>query len=449
MPKNIFYIIVFSLLISCTTLNDKLYFIAPTQLPDTTRKMKSPGFWIGLNKNPDKIIMTQDEINAFNEKIRGELKSTCNILDFNENYDGIHLKKSMINTLKYFRKGIYYDSKNSIVTKSYFDNLEKLMNLKEISDKITPYYGVLTEYSNQKVFPADKSFYLEPKDVDFDELQNSGFDACTPLLILHESGDGGWVYAVTDITEGWFKKESIAFCSYEELKNYLQSDFCVVISSKADIYLKDNLTDYIDNVRMGNKLLFSSFKNNVTAEILFPVKNGGGKLELVKAYVKSSDISKKYLSYTPRIIIEQAFKLLNAPYGWGDMYGEQDCSRFIWEIFSTAGIKLPRNSRAQGRAGLALGEFNKKSSIEEKLSILQDTPGGITILRLNGHIMLYLGMFENKPFAIHETWAYKQNVNGIIFTRVINKVAVTNLELGSGTKKGSLLERIININTIY
>ncbi len=41
--------------------------------------------------------------------------------------------------------------------------------------------------------------------------------------------------------------------------------------------------------------------------------------------------------------------MLNQPYGWGDMYGEQDCSRFLQMVFATVGIMLPRDSKDQAQ----------------------------------------------------------------------------------------------------
>ena len=165
--------------------------------------------------------------------------------------------------------------------------------------------------------------------------------------------------------------------------------------------------------------------------------------------MKKKDVHKGYLPYTPRNIIEQAFSLLNAPYGWGGMYGEQDCSRFIQEIFATVGINMPRNSTDQAKVGELIARFDEKTKEEEKIKIiLSRAIGGITTLRLKGHIMLYLGSVNGRPYVIHETWGYKEKGFLRDRIRVINKVVISDLSLGKDSKNGSLLKRIDTVRLI-
>ncbi len=53
--------------------------------------------------------------------------------------------------------------------------------------------------------------------------------------------------------------------------------------------------------------------------------------------------------------------MLNQPYGWGDMYGEQDCSRFLQMVFATVGISLPRDSKDQAQVSNSVVDFDEKS----------------------------------------------------------------------------------------
>ncbi|MCX5681600.1 MAG: NlpC/P60 family protein, partial [Candidatus Omnitrophica bacterium] len=151
----------------------------------------------------------------------------------------------------------------------------------------------------------------------------------------------------------------------------------------------------------------------------------------------------------PRNIMDQAFKLLNAPYGWGGAQGEQDCSGFLQEVFSTVGILLPRDSSAQAKVGVPLGQFEKNENDQKKLDILSHQAiGGVTVIRLDNHIMLFLGMVEDKPYAIHATWGFRERGWPQDRVCLIGRVAVTGLDLGKGSSRGSLLERIISIKNI-
>ena len=56
---------------------------------------------------------------------------------------------------------------------------------------------------------------------------------------------------------------------------------------------------------------------------------------------------------------------------------------------------------------------------------------------MKGHIMLYLGMFDGKPYVIHDTTV-----------SAVDRVIISDLSLGQGTQKGSLLKRLTRIVTI-
>jgi hypothetical protein len=216
----------------------------------------------------------------------------------------------------------------------------------------------------------------------------------------------------------------------------------VATDAKADIYLDETLERFYDHVRMGAAFPSVEGGHPEVWGILLPTRAPNGKLELKTAYLKRNQASAGYLPYTPRIVLEQAFKMLNAPYGWGGMYGEQDCSRFLQEIFATVGVRLPRNSKEQALAGRKLADFAERELAANKIAAFKNASAGATILALKGHIMLYLGSVDGRPYAVHAVWGYREPAPDGERVRVINRVAVSDLDLGEGSQKGSLLERI-------
>ena len=141
--------------------------------------------------------------------------------------------------------------------------------------------------------------------------------------------------------------------------------------------------------------------------------------------------------------------MINEPYGWGGMYGEQDCSRFIKEIFGTVGLNLPRNSSKQALVGVRTGEYPAGTpDAVKRAALAHEALAGITLMRLRGHIMLFLGFVNDTPYAIHETWGYREKQWYGDRIRVINRVAVTDLSLGQGSKKGSYLTRMYAISIL-
>ena len=100
--------------------------------------------------------------------------------------------------------------------------------------------------------------------------------------------------------------------------------------------------------------------------------------------------------------------MLNQPYGWGDMYGEQDCSRFLQMVFATVGIMLPRDSKDQAQVSNSGSDFDEKSDANVKIAAILKAPAASTLLAMKGHIMLYLGAVNGKPYVIHGTTGYKR-----------------------------------------
>ncbi len=140
--------------------------------------------------------------------------------------------------------------------------------------------------------------------------------------------------------------------------------------------------------------------------------------------------------------------MLHEPYGWGGMYGEQDCSAFLVEVFATVGIMLPRDSIDQAKAGQERFVFDAQSGLAQKQEALSGLSGGLFLLPMKGHILLYLGMEQGQPYAIHCVWAYRERKGERDIPRVINRVAVTGLSLGDKSSRGSFLKRLISIVAI-
>jgi len=437
-----------ALVISGCVTSEQLYSIAPTVLPHTERNMKTAGFWISRHPFPDKIILSSEEIAGFSASIQNELHLTKNIFGLN-NISGAEVRKSLEATLnEIVRKGYCWGGRKAPL--KFFNDMKSAMNLEAIAPEIKVQFGFIVHFADQRFFPTVQGLYANPMDVDFDELQNSDLDVGTPVAVIHQSRDRQWFYVESPLSSGWVRSDRVAVCRLDEFKNFLSSQsFIVVVRAKADIYLNPQLTAHYDYVRMGVGFPLNKKLGNGLYEVGLCLRDENGRAIFQSGYLHPEDVHEGYLPYTPRNIMEQAFELLNSPYGWGGAHGEQDCSRFLQEVFATVGITLPRNSSEQAKVGKLLAEFKQEATATQKFETLsKQAVGGITLFRLPGHIMLYLGMAGERPYAIHATWGYRELSGGTDRVRVINRVIVSDLSLGEGSKKGSLLERINKMTMI-
>jgi hypothetical protein len=285
--------------------------------------------------------------------------------------------------------------------------------------------------------------------VDFDQVQKSGLMPGTPVAVLHKSRSGQWAFVKDETASGWVETKKLAFTNRDVIADYLRRKNSIyVVTPKADLYADGLMTRYITSVRMGTRLVLTEAAGR-GVEVLFPKRQSNGEMSFSSAFIAREDVSFGVLPFTSRMMYRQAFRMLNAPYGWGDMYGEQDCSRFIQMVFATMGLPLPRNSSDQAKIGTLVFGFHEDATEDgKKEALVSGGIGGLTLLRLKGHIMLYLGHVNREPYAIHATWAYRDVGPDGDRPRVINRVAVTGLRLGEGTKKGTLLDRVVSARTL-
>ncbi|MFW6050145.1 MAG: NlpC/P60 family protein [Myxococcota bacterium] len=158
---------------------------------------------------------------------------------------------------------------------------------------------------------------------------------------------------------------------------------------------------------------------------------------------------------TRRAVLETAFELLDTSYGWGGHGGGRDCSRYLLDVFERLGVELPRHSGRQARAGTFAVEVSDIESEEEKLRVIEAAARkGVVLLHFPGHIMLYLGRTEDgRPMALHSFSEYLEpcertegpDGRPLETLKRVDRVAVSDLELGRGSSRTAFIERITRV----
>jgi hypothetical protein len=235
---------------------------------------------------------------------------------------------------------------------------------------------------------------------------------------------------------------------YEETKNRL-----VVTGNSVTVFGDHSLRQPAFIAQMGDSFpLLSTSGGSKKAHgfhvILIPSRNDSELLSIRKGYLRADDgVHQGFLPYTQENVARQAFKMLHHPYGWGDRLGGRDCSRFIMDLFRTFGILMPRNSKEQAWVGLDLGSVEEKP-VQEKRKILDQSIPLATIVRLPGHIMLYLGRDKGNHYVIHSLWGIQKSGKERPALQKIGRAVVSDLSLGEKGPNGSLLDRLTDIRTI-
>jgi hypothetical protein len=363
------------------------------ELPHVSAPMRTPEFWTMRHSSAEAVVMSPAEIARFNQNLQA---------------------------------------------RGLTDDLLKVSAMA---------YGMTVGFVDERTEPTDEPLYEKPGDVDFDQRQNSGLDPATPVAILRASDDGQWFLVKEGISQGWVRKDKIAPVDEKTWREMVAAkDTIVVTAAHTSVYLDEGRSNVSARARMGSRFVLEHAGEMF--EVSYPLRDPDGSVNFVSAYISREDAVRGYLPYKPGIVIAQAFKLLDAPYGWGDMHGDQDCSRFTQMVFAAFGIILPRNSSEQALAGLSLGEFEAHAAEAGKMKVIEKAMGGATLLRLKGHIMLYLGEVDGRLYAIHAISSYRLKKDGKELAVPLKRVVVSDLSLGEDTTKGSLLERVIAVRSL-
>ncbi|MFN8370558.1 MAG: SH3 domain-containing protein [Bacteriovoracaceae bacterium] len=380
-------------------------------VPFVTDEMLNAQFWIKRTKHPDTIIMDKKKIEAFNKKIEDERDYIVDIFNYPENLPKDELLK-FLNVYKIPEEGGRFDTKNQKLSKSYWNKIKDNLNLDEVKANNPVKYAISVEKIQLRGFPTSDIVWAEENDLEFDSFQETDADVLTPMVVLHESADKNWYLVQLREYLGWTRKEGIAFAkNRDELKVFERPEkFLVVtgshvVSGTIPVTMGEVYKTY--SFMMGTKIPLvdeiverQESQNNYTVKL--PVRKEDGMLDSINAYIsKSADVSIGLLPYTKRTILKQIFKMLGERYGWGGSNEGRDCSRLILDTFRTVGIYLPRNSFEQRTVGLEKFNFEKEIvSEKEKLKFYKKLAPGVALFK-PGHVALYLGTYNNRPYIIH------------------------------------------------
>lgn len=408
--------------------------------------MNAAGFWIGRLVTPDRIVLDAEGIEELNRDIRDRLGLAKDIAAFPETFDGNDLRTILYRDLKDLQRRTLYGADGHEAGSSFYGPVQVNMQIDSVGPIVDVTFAMVIRNADQRLLPTGQALYGVAGDIDFDEIQNNALDLGAPVAILHRSADGHWCYTMGPSSDGWIRADHLAMCSTKRLNKILARPFATVVRAKGNVYLDRALTQYHGFVRMGSKLPLAGDDSGDVTAVVLPIRQRDGTLLIRTGYLKRSETVTGRLSYTRRHIVEQAFEMLDTPYGWGSMNGQQDCSGFVQAVFATVGIAMPRNSSDQARVGRLIARFGTEDTEDRKREVLVTrTAGGTSCLFLKGHVMLYLGDVAGRPYVIHDTWGYRSPDNVL---QLINRVAVTDLDLGQGSRAGSSLRRLVCIRSL-
>ena len=315
-------------------------------------------------------------------------------------------------------------------------------------EAVRPYPGgrlaLTLRRTHLRALPTDRRGHKLADEEGFDRLQHTALEPLTPLALLHQSRHGSWWFVQAPDYRGWVPKADLARCTdLTTLRNLLEFDGPVLLDPRARLITPAGFT----LVQTGTRL-----PGLRGAMLPYPARDPEGRVVWSKArLVGQPRLAPGHPPLEPRTLFEVALAALGEPYGWGDLTPEgpgRDCSRFVQDVFKAFGFRLPRDASRQCAATRPVLRFEEGEPHEARADRLARLASGPALLCMPGHVMLYLGAAEGCHHAVHAFWAYERPQDGGAVTVPVRRVVVTSLDLGRGTPRGSLLERLTSVNLL-
>ncbi|TGE33868.1 SH3 domain-containing protein [Desulfosporosinus sp. Sb-LF] len=410
-----------------------------SKMPNVHNEMLRADYWIKQLPNPDKIIMSVEEIDNFNQDIQRDVPgSVLDLKTYSESLSRAQLCQLLDRS---FPDEPSYIG-DQAVEPGFWTELQKQISLDSIEETNQVKYGFTVRRSNLKTFPTDNIIGDEPGDPGFDLFQDSSVLAAEPLLILHHSADQQWYFVQIYNYAGWLPVADVAISDRETWLEYQEEKEFLVVTANHLKLDANPLAPEISELEfsMGCKLpLVGATESSVALDmrvahgnylIKIPTRNAVGQLVFkIAALPISNEVAEGYLPYTRANIIRQAFKMQGDRYCWGGMLNGRDCSSLVMELYRCFGFRLARNTDAQEISTGKTISFNNHDRVERATLMNQIMPGAV--LYFSGHEMLYVGEEGGRYYVINALGGYDRykTGDGELETVRVRSVVVNDLSL--------------------
>ena len=375
----------------------------PTGVIGVDSNQLTPEYWVGRQRQADKVILDRGAIASQNRKLQQDDPSLHDVEGLPVEVDAAQVRE-WIEDLSSRPSKQLYDQQGKPVAKKALDGFMDALNLKAIPKTQKTRYGLVVHRAALRTFPTATRVFSSTGDTDIDRFQESAFFPGTPVAIVHESRDKKWLFVVGNLYAAWIEKQYVAEGSKTQVFSYTRKvPYLVVTGAHVRTTFTPDLPAVSDlqldmGVRLpvlrewpGTKVVNgqAAYTSHV---VELPVRNDDGSLRIVPALLpRIADVSADYLPLTRANIIRQAFKFLGERYGWGHSYDTRDCSGFVSEVYRSFGVQLPRNTSDQSVSpALNRLAFNAADGRDKRNEAVADLQVG-DLVYIPGHVMMVIG----------------------------------------------------------
>ena len=332
----------------------------------------------------DEVLLTSDEIAAYNRRIIDECATVVDIAAVPESLEGTNVRGMLLIDLPAVE--LFNDDGEPFS----WDPVRANAALETVPDTVIPQRAVVTARCDMKSLPMSSGLY-EGKDRYYSKIQLTELIVGMPVWVLHESADGAFLFVQSYYYIGWIPSDAVALCEEEDFRLYAEPENPVTVI-RVSVPCGNTVLD------MGVRLPFREETDDGWT-VSLPTRDDDGQLVLADFTLSKEDAVRGFLPYTMKNFYTEAFACLGTPYGWGGADGGMDCSGFVCAVFRTFGIDLPRDTKDQkDHAGIRHAADGMTQ--DEIADFLKGSRFPVSLYSA-GHVMLYLGERDGPLTVIH------------------------------------------------
>ena len=434
----------------------------PFAVPGLAEAHLSPAFWIDALPDPDRIVLTRDQIAAQNARMQAEDPSIHDLEALSDQIEGTQVRE-WIEGLSKLPERQLHDVHGKPVERGDLERIRASLALDAIPDSQPARHGMVVRRADLRTFPTRLRVFSSAGDTDIDRFQESALFPGDPVAIVHESRDGEWLFVVSQRYAAWIEKQYVAEGARDAIHAWgRRTPFLVVTGATArTAYTPENPRVSDVQLEMGVRVpvlrdwpAMDEVNGQLPAAahvIELPVRGDDGRLSFEPALLpRSNDVASDYLPLTEANLIRQSFKFLGERYGWGHSYNTRDCSGFASEIYRSFGVLLPRNTSAQAVSpALNRLAFDAGDSHGDRVQALRESRPG-DLVYIPGHVMMVIGQSDGEPVAIHDTsgMSWKPEGSDDLVRLHLNGVVVTPILPMMSNADTPTVDRITSIQRI-
>lgn len=405
-------------LVTAVSLMQPALAVGVTYMPDVTAEMSDAAYWAKFSDSADEIILTAEEIAAFNaDTYAASGTMVMDLRTASETFDGKArnemIRSSATADAEYYF-GWTYGPNGKKAPWSYYEKMINNCIDPRARSKMPVRYAVAVERTTLQVFPSANPIWDDPADHDFNYQYLSAVQVNDPMLIYSTSRDGKYYLARSRDCSGWIPAQDVALCKNraewlaawdlpaEKLlvvygnKEYTDESFTAPETARRMLAQGTKLelvTDLAPDQLVNNR---SAYHNYV---VYLPVRLKDGSYEKRMALIpETAKVSVGYLPLTEKNIAMVMLNNLGDAYGWGGMMDVEDCSGLVRTVYACFGLEIGRNGNWQWNMNMEKIDM-ANMSVEEKRLILDEMPIG-SALCFPGHEVMYLGKVDGKYYVI-------------------------------------------------